>query len=298
MSPSLAIVSVGLLAREQKPSYAQRVNLRLAAIAITLVCLPGVIRADDGVSSPDVPVSASPSDQSAVSSGRTRLDAAVAGYKRGEIDTAKLALTGIVNDPTIADEALRQQARMYLGEMLYLQQQEDEARRLFEAVLSIDPGYTIDPFVHPPDVYGFFETVRAYLVKPPIPAPSVQSSAPGSAYLGFGLYQFQTGQTRKATRFAILQSFTGALSLYGFASLMDDRLYLNEGDTLDRLKLRRTVQWTSTAAFYGVWAWAAADAHQHWRSPDATRPVLGNGRSESDFGMPARLHFRLDIPIR
>jgi len=233
-----------------------------------------------------------------VDMGRERLNAAVADYKRGEVETAKLALAGIVNDPSIADEALRQQARMYLGEMLYLQQKEDEARRLFEAVLNTDPGYTIDPFVHPPDVYGFFETVRAYLVTPRSPTPPVRSPAPSSAYLGFGLYHFHSGQSRKGARIAMLQSLAGAVSLFGFAGLMDDRRYLDEGGTLDRLKLRRSVQWTSTAAFYGVWAWAAADAHQHWRQSDATRVERERGSADSDFGMPARLHFQLQIPIK
>lgn len=273
-------------------------NHGFAIIALLSLLFPRVSWAADGVPETTDPPLTVPPVEPLVNTDRERLNSAVADYKRGEMETAKLALAGIVNDPSIADEALRQQARMYLGEMLYLQQKEDEARRLFEAVLNTDPGYTIDPFVHPPDVYGFFETVRAYLVTPQPPAAPLRSPAPSSAYLGFGLYHFQSGQPRKGTRIAVLQSLAGAVSLFGFAGLMDDRQYLDEGGTLDRLKLRRSVQWTSTAAFYGVWAWAAADAHQHWRSSDATRTGRDTSPADADFGMPARLHFRLQIPIK
>jgi len=228
---------------------------------------------------------------------RDRLNAAVSAYQRGDGETAKLALARLINDPTVADEQLRQQARIYLGEVLYLQQDEEEARRVFEAVLTLDPTFTIDPFAHPPDVCGFFETVRAYIVTPVTTAMQVRSPAPRSAYLGFGLYHQQHGQRRKATTIAIAQSALGAISILTFAGLMDARRYQSGDDALNRLKLQRSIQWGSTAAFYGVWGWSIADAQRHWRSEGTIQTQESTGRTDRDFGAPARLHLGLSIPI-
>ncbi|MEC9391518.1 MAG: hypothetical protein VX944_15705 [Myxococcota bacterium] len=234
----------------------------------------------------------------ALPTGRDRLYAAVGAYQRGDGETAKLALARLINDPTVADEQLRQQARVYLGEVLYLQQNEEEARRVFEAVLTLDPTFTIDPFAHPPDVCGFFETVRAYIVTPTATALQAQSAVPSSAYLGFGLYHQQHGQHRKATTIAILQSTLGVISVLGFAGLMEARRYQSGDDALNRLKIQRSVQWGSTAAFYGVWGWSIADAQRHWRSGGGIKTQGSPDQSERDFGVPARLHFGLAVPIK
>ncbi len=229
-------------------------------------------------------------------SGRQRLNAALSAYQLGESDTARLSLARIVNDSTITDEALRQEARFYLGEVLYLQQNEEEARRVFEAVLTLDPGYPIDPFAHPPDVCGFFETVRAYIVTPNPVAPVSAGPAPRSAYLGFGIYQIQSGQNRKGTRIATLQAVAGAISLVGFAGLMDDRQYLSGEDALSSLKMRRSIQWTGTAAFYGIWAWSIADAHQHLRSNIRVRAAPPDRTLDGGFGLPTGLHISISAP--
>ena len=256
----------------------------------------GVVWASDDAQHP--PVIKELPEELEPPSHRDRLNAAVSAYQRGEGESAKLALARLVNDPTLSDEQLRQQARVYLGEVLYLHQNEEEARRVFEAVLTLDPSFTIDPFAHPPDVCGFFETVRAYIVTPETLAPVSNGPVPSSAFLGFGLYQFQQGDSRKGTRIAALQASAGAVSLISFASLMDDRHYRTDETSLSSLKLRRSVQWGATAAFYGVWAWSIADAHQHWRANIGIRPGSQQSDDGNDFGMPTRLHFGLEIPMQ
>lgn len=246
-----------------------------------------------GAPSTDAPVLIEPDPPT----HRARLNAAVSAYQRGEGDSAKLELARLVNDPTLSDEQLRQQARVYLGEVLYLHQNEEEARRVFEAVLTLDPSFTIDPFAHPPDVCGFFETVRAYIVTPETLTTVSNGPAPSSAFLGFGLYQFQHGNPRKGARLAALQATAGAVSLVSFASLMDDRQYRADETPLSSLKVRRSVQWGATAAFYGIWAWSIADAHQHWRANVGIQPGLKRSDDAGDFGMPTRLHFGFEIPM-
>ena len=148
-------------------------------------------------------------------------------YQRGDAPMAQRALARFINDPSMADESLRQRARVYLGEVLYQQQNEEEARRIFEAVLTLDPNYTIDPFAHPPDVCGFFETVRAYIVPlGPTVAQAPPDPLPSSAYVGFGVYHFQAGDPRSGTKIAIAQTTAGLISLVTFAGLLDEPLAL------------------------------------------------------------------------
>jgi len=225
-----------------------------------------------------------------------RLKDALNLYQRGDATMAQRALARFINDPIMTDEILRQRARVYLGEVLYQQKDEEEARRIFEAVLTLDPNYTIDPFAHPPDVCGFFETIRAYIV-PVSPSLAQTSPAPlaSSAYMGFGVYQFQTGDSRSGTRIAIAQATAGLISLVTFASLLEDRKYIAGEGHLEALNLRRGVQWSATAAFYGIWAWSITDSRQRWRANVGLQsPSATNGKSES-AGMPG-LHLGLTFP--
>ncbi|MBC8454615.1 MAG: tetratricopeptide repeat protein [Deltaproteobacteria bacterium] len=225
-----------------------------------------------------------------------RLNEALSLYQRGKAPTAQAALTQFINDPSMVDEGLRQRARVYLGEVLYQQQNEEEARRVFEAVLMLDPNYAIDPFAHPPDVCGFFETVRSYIVPlgrmsalaPPTPLPS-------SAYMGFGVYQFQAGNPRIGTKIAIAQATAGLVSLVTFASLLEDRKYITGQGSLEALNLRRGLQWSSTAAFYGIWAWSITDSKRHWRANVGLRPPSSTEKGSDSNGMPG-FHLGLTFP--
>ena len=181
-----------------------------------------------------------------------------------------------MNDETYEDEALRQEARVYLGEVLYLKQDQEAARRVFERVLTIDPTYRIDPFRHPPDVCGFFETIRAYVepnkpveVTTPGPVPPL----PPLGYMGFGVYQLQHGRTAIGAIMLATQTVTGVLSIIEFGDLLGDRRYdPEESSELSALKRKQVTQWTSTGLFYGIWGWSILDAGRHWRANIGVRP--------------------------
>lgn len=225
-----------------------------------------------------------------------RLNEALGLYQRGDAHGAQGALAQFINDPSMVDEGLRERARVYLGEVLYQQQNEEEARRVFEAVLMLDPNYTIDPFAHPPDVCGFFETVRSYIVPlGPVTPPPPPTPLPSSAYVGFGVYQFQAGNRGVGTKIAIAQATAGLVSLVTFASLLEDRKYISGSGSLEALNLRRGLQWSSTAAFYGIWAWSITDSKRHWRANVGLQPpATGEKRSDSS-GMPG-FHLGLTFP--
>ena len=231
---------------------------------------------------------------------KARLEEAVRLYQTGHHSEAKSILTSLVNDPHLIDQSLRQRARVYLGEVLYLQQNKEEARRLFEAVLIQDPDYVIDPFAHPPDVCGFFETIRAYIrpvpsLDPPPTSTGPTGRAPLTTYTGFGVYQFQSGRPALGAVMAGSQAALGALSLATFYGLTRNNTWETESrqTTLDR---RRALQWGATAGFYGVWMWGVVDAHRHWRAaqgqPLAVQGMVGptlDGRGAS---------LTMSVPIR
>ena len=228
-----------------------------------------------------------------------KLDEAVRLYQTGSHDDAKQILSGLVNDPALVDEGLRQRARVYLGEVLYLQGNKEEARRFFEAVLLQDPAYVIDPFAHPPDVCGFFETIRAYIrpvptVAAPPTVPEPIGRPPMSTYIGFGAYQFQSGRPGLGAAMASTQATLGAISLASFYGLTSNNTWQLDGERTS-LEKRRALQWAATAGFYGAWAWSVIDAQRHWRRTQGGLAIRGSLGPTGD-GRGASL--KMSIPMR
>jgi hypothetical protein len=231
-----------------------------------------------------------------------RLSAAVHMYQRGEGPTAATMLAALINDTTLVDASTRRDAQVYLGEVHYSQGNKEEARRLFESVLTSAPLYTIDPFAHPPDVVGFFETIRTYLrpatpitpTLPPVALGPVPKTPP-SAFIGFGIYQIQNGDKRMGTALAIGQSICAIVSVASFGGLLDNREWSSTTE-LTRLRTQKTVQWTSTAGFYSLWIWSAMDAKRHWRAHVNISRPQNSDRAQT----PSKPKFQLalSIPIR
>jgi len=231
---------------------------------------------------------------------QVRLEHAVRLYQTGHAEEAQATLARLANDPAPIDEALRQQARLYLGEVLYLQQNKEEARRLFEAILQRDADFVIDPFQHPPDVCGFFETVRAYMrptlekVVTNVPAGPVPRT-PASAYYGFGIYQMQHGNKRLGTAMAVGQTAMAVLSIASFGGLLDNRAWKNENE-LQALRAKRALQWGTTAGFYSLWVWGTVNASRHWRANVHLQPPESGGSGNKND--TPRIHIGFTIPTR
>lgn len=208
--------------------------------------------------------------------GDQRLDAALVHYQAGRYEEAREGLAALINDPALDDVDLRQQARVYLGELLYVRGQQDAAFKVFETVLLEDPGYRIDPFRHPPDVCGFFEVVRAS-VAPMRPAGPPTVELPRNARLGFGLYQYQHQQPGRGTLFLVSQTALGLTSLVSFGVLLADH---GVGDAEERRRIvtLRAVQWSTTAGFWGMYTWSVLDARAGWHD-EVDPPVVGIGAS-------------------
>jgi hypothetical protein len=195
----------------------------------------------------------------------------VRAYQASRSDDAQALLAGLVNDETYDNVQVRQQARVYLGEVLYRGDEQEAARRIFERVLTEDPSYRIDPFRHPPDVCGFFETIRAYIQPPPPKVVRPVRPLPSIGYVGFGLYQLQHGRKGIGVAMLTTQTLAGILSAATFGHLLDSRFYPTGG--YDQTSALRTVQWSSTSVFWGTWVWSVLDAGSHWRSKATPAPA-------------------------
>jgi len=211
-----------------------------------------------------------------------RLELAVRAYQSGQYEEARTSLALLVNDPGVSDVALRQQARIYLGEILYVQGQEDAAFKVFESVLIEAPDFRIDPFRHPPDVCGFFEVVRASIhATDTLPPPRPTQSLKGT-WTGFGAWQRTHGQPVLGNLLLTGQVVLGLTSAATFAILARDHQVIIGSADEARTEAIRIVQWTSTAGFWGLYTWGTLSArHQARQEVPPGAPSVGVGVSGS-----------------
>lgn len=215
----------------------------------------------------------SASDPTIIAASQTpeeRLNAAVRTYQTGRLTAGRDAFSALADETSYTNPFVRQQARVYLGEVFYMLGEQENARRIFEGILTVDANYTIDPFRHPPDVCGFFETIRTYIrptTPPDVREKTPQPTLPAIGYLGFGLYQLRYGRTKRGAVLLAGQTITGLLSVAMMASLYIDRSSTT-ASMADKASVsqRRAIQWTTTGAFYGFWAVGTYDAAKHWRT--------------------------------
>ncbi len=249
-------------------------------VSIALLVLPRAALADDspgppaavGESSEEAePQDGSDAPATVAQAAQTRLDEAVRSYQLGKRLEARDALVALVNDPRLEDARIRQTARIYLGELLYVSGDKDGAQRFFELVLEEDPSYIIDPYRHPPDVCGHFNYVRSYKVPVGSGGPDLlptleRESAPASAWAPFGVYHFTRGKPLRGSIYAATTSAAGVVSLVLAYRLAGDRTW-TEGDGVELQRLRRLklAQYTAGGSFYALWGITVLDAHVHWQ---------------------------------
>jgi hypothetical protein len=221
-----------------------------------------------------------------------QFEEAVRRYQFGERDAAQGMFAALVLDDD-APVAVRQEARLYLGELLYVAGDKDEARRFFEQVLRQEPEYAIDAFIHPPEVVGFFNYVRAYHTAPPEPdtgptlpqAPTLVPPSPFSAMVGHGVYHFRYGKPGRGVLYLGLQGGFLAVDAVLWAGLLTDRSY-REGDEDERARLNRNRTLTGVMAvgYWGTWLTSAVDANLHWRRVEG--PARARAASTSAVVLP------------
>ncbi len=228
-----------------------------------------------------------PTEEATVDPQLQRLEAAVSTYQRGDLEAARGLLVAIVLDGDVIPDHVRQEARIYLGELLFTQGEREEARTFFEQAIRQDPDYRIDPFVHPPEICEFFDYVRALTPvqgkepdePPPPPLPKVM---PFSVWSPVARYHFENGRRARGYvyQYGFVASSTASLVMAGV--LLSDRRY-PEGPSgaVEGLQLRvlRGAQLTVTVAAWGFYVGNVVDARFDWiaRNGRPRAATLGAG---------------------
>jgi len=206
------------------------------------------------------------------SDAQQRLDEAVVSYTSGDLEGARNALSDLLNDPALVDPELRLRARIYLGEVLYVEGQRAAAWDAFRAAIREQPDYHLDPYEHPPDIVAFFETVKAATttLKDRLPDPNPPATTPTTPFpilgvLPFGLYQVTHDQPVRGSLLAFGELATGVGSVALYVSLRNNNDAGTDRSAYKRLILQRDLQWACFAGFYGLWFTGVVDAQAHWR---------------------------------
>ncbi len=212
--------------------------------------------------------------------GSEELATAIRHYRSGELELARTTLIALLNDEGVEDRELLVQARVYLGEVLFVLDRPEEAVAAFRAILEHEPDYRLDPYEHPPDVVDFYETLRGAIrdlgfdedqQPEPEPLPSPQSLPP-LALAPFGIHQFRQRHIAKGL---LLSSGEAALmtgSLVTAIKLYGDHDADSEADE-QALTDRRLANRIMAGGFYGLWLVGIIDAAVSWRREQRAYPV-------------------------
>ncbi len=226
----------------------------------------------------DVPPPPSPAPVPFAPSPRVRLDSALRHYLAGDHDLARKALADLLNDEGVTDTEVRIRARVYLGEVLFVEGNRDASWDAFWALLEDDPGHRLDPYEHPPDVVEFFATVQAARAEGRRDTPSTRSAArpPLLAWAPFGAWQIAHREPVRGWTLASVQLVSGAASLWLLADLTESH-ETYDPEVYETLQLKRRLSWTFTAAFYGAWLVGGLDAFGSVRRERNAGPAVGVG---------------------
>lgn len=196
----------------------------------------------------------------------TDLNDAVESYQMGNRTEALQALLSIATDAQYP-QTIQQEARIYIGEILYLEGNIDGAREYFMETLVTDAEYNIDRFRHPPEICAEFDLVNAqFRQRTPQAPPIIESNRKWTRFAPFGMYQMQRGQTWKGLIYGGTQLTTGVSSIVLFNYLTQNPGY-NANDTANQQHLENMLrlQRGSAIAFYSVWILSSIDAQRDWQ---------------------------------
>jgi tetratricopeptide (TPR) repeat protein len=219
----------------------------------------------------------------AESSFDTVLREAKEHYFQGEPQAARELLQGLQLRLYAGEEApwaTVVEALTYLGEIYYVQGNQQQAEIAFRYLLERDPQTPISPFHHTIEVVNLFELVRTTVLAEQEDLPPVL--APVSTYLPLGIPQLAQGRTGAGLLYGGLQTALVVTSIVTFVQV--DGLNGPEPRLRPRLpqqereqrvaELRYGVQWPATFGFYMLWGISTIDAARwHQRHLGRQKPV-------------------------
>jgi len=245
-------------------------------LIVVLYCLSSVAYAEPGSKSPPdppTPVAVADLEFTAV------LAYAKQQYFQGRLDVSLTLLEMLDNRLDLGEdpgEAARAETLIYLGELRLQRSDPQGARDAFRSLLRRTPDASISAYHHPADVVNVFELVRnevqrererSSLDEPPL-SRTRSRRLPAHTFAPLGIPQFAQRHPVRGLGFGVLQAAAGAASIGSMLHL--DAVSVEEeghprgwtSEFRDRRiqQIRHQLQWPSTFAFYGLWAWSIGDA--------------------------------------
>jgi hypothetical protein len=179
------------------------------------------------------------------------------------------------------------EARLFLGEVLFVLGRRDEARAIFEALLSENPDTKMSLLEHDPEVIDLFEVVRASIPGPIGPEPPVLFDIPRrprSWILPFGIPQALAGDDRGWPVQLAGQGGCGTLAL---SSYLLHRTWIGTSDVRQQdLALSVTlkaVNYASHACFIAFYVGSQVRATRTWRERHIPKVMLGPTGVRAEF---------------
>jgi len=194
------------------------------------------------------------------------LNEAVQLYQVGDRAQALQLLLSLSSDDNYP-QSIQQEARIYIAEIMIMEENTDGARQYFEDVLRVNPNYSIDRFRHPPEVCAEFDYTNAQWrqQQSSLLTPTSKNTV-WQRFVPFGIYQLQRKQQWKGILYASLQTGTAISSVVLFNYLQQNPGYnQNDLDEKARLETILTLQRASAIGFYSVWLISTIDAQRDWQ---------------------------------
>jgi len=206
------------------------------------------------------------------------LDSAINTYFSGELERARDRLRELGQDPAFQDHPKRLEAMVYLAEVEYYLGERDSSWASCVAVLAVDPTYRIDPFVHPPELVAFFDSVRAATVQPTSPKNNPRKDVPPWTILVPGAPQLYSEQERFG--YLVIGSISAltATSMGLYVALRRYDLDLNRpgiqvSSPNDQAQADRLLLWTNTTRWLALGVWGASIAEALFVDNRSMRPL-------------------------
>jgi hypothetical protein len=195
------------------------------------------------------------------------LDTALEHYFSGDLNTARAELRRLIRQPTFAEHTAREKGYLALAEVEYYLGERDASWATCVELLAINPKYKVDPFVHPPEIVAFFESVRSTLAQQaPQKAPTKAQRVPGWAVLLPGGIQLHNDQP---TLGALTLGAVGVLSVTSTSlyialrryDLNLDRPGIQVATYDDQQRADQLLRWTNGTRWAVAGLWSAGLVH-------------------------------------
>ncbi len=195
------------------------------------------------------------------------LDEALQHYFAGDLNSARAGLRRLVRQPTFTYHPSREKAYLALAEVEYYLGERDSSWATCVELLALNPSYKIDPFVHPPEIVAFFESVRSTLTQQtPETPPAKPKGVPGWAVLLPGGIQLHNDQQ---TIGALTLGTIGVLSATSTSlfialrryDLNRDRPGIQVATFEDQQQADQLLRWTNGTRWAVAGLWSASLVH-------------------------------------